>query len=78
MPGENCSIFNCHSSKAAPGISLFRVPTKDGEYSANWSNKIVVAITSDRVIDGNLKRQIKNRTLHTCELHYPQEKKVTS
>ena len=72
MPGENCLIFNCHSSRAAPGISLFRVPTKDGEYSANWSNKIVIAITSDRVIDGNLKRQIKNRTLHTCELHYPQ------
>ena len=31
-------------------------------------------ITRDRVIDLNLKRQIKNQTLHTCELHYPQEK----
>ena len=76
MPGENCSIFNCHSSRAAPGISFFRVPTKDDEYSTNWRNKIVAVITRDRVIDGNLKRQIKNRTLHTCELHYPQEKMI--
>ena len=29
----------------------------------------------DRVILGNLKRQIKNRILHTSELHYPYEKR---
>ena len=29
---------------------------------------IVVVITQDRVIDDNLKRQIKNRTLYTCRL----------
>ena len=33
MPGENCLIFNWHSSRAAPGISFFRVPTKDDGYS---------------------------------------------
>ena len=76
MPGENYSIFNCHSSRAAPGISFFRVPTKDDEYSTNWRNKLVAVITRDRVIDGNLKRQIKNRTLHTCELHYLHEKTI--
>ena len=73
---ENCSIFNCHSSRAALGISFFRVPTKDDEYSTNWRNNIVAVVTRDRVIDGNLKRQIKNRALHTCELHYPQEKLI--
>ena len=76
MPRENCSIFNRHSFRAAPGISLFRLPRKDDEYSANWRNNIVAIITRDRVIDGNLKRAIKNQTLHTCELHYPQEKMI--
>ena len=33
MPGENCLIFNWYSSRAAPGISFFRVPTKDDGYS---------------------------------------------
>ena len=78
MPGENCSNFNCHSSRAAPGISYFRVPTKDNKYSTNWRNNIAAVITRDIVIDGNLKRQIKSGTLHTCELHYPQEKKIRS
>ena len=78
MSGDNCSIFNSHSSRAAPGISFFRVPTKDDEYSTNWRSNIVAVITSDRMIDDILKRQIKNRTLHICELHYPQENKDTS
>ena len=59
MPSENCSIFNCHSSGAAPAISFFRVPTKDDKYSTNWRNNIVAIVTDDRVIDGNVKRQIK-------------------
>ena len=76
MPGENSSIFNCHSSSATLGISFFRVPTKDDKYITNWRNNIVAVISCDRMIDGNLKRQIKNRTLHTFELHYPQEKMI--
>ena len=50
---------------AASGISfLIRVPTKDEEYSINWKNSIVAVIT--RYLwygdEGNLKKQIKNRT----------------
>ena len=50
MPGENCSIFNEHSSRAAPGISSFRLPTKDDEYSTKWRNNIAVVITRDRLV----------------------------
>ena len=73
MPGENWWIFNCHCSRVAPEISFFRVTTKDDKHSTNWGNNIVAVMTRDRVIDGDLKGQIKNRTLHTCE---PQEKKI--
>ena len=48
MSGENCLIFNWYGSRAAPGISFSRVPTKDDEYSINWSNNIVAVITHDR------------------------------
>ena len=44
MSGENCL-----SSRAAPGISFFRVPTKDDEYSINWRNNIVAVITRDTI-----------------------------
>ena len=48
MSGENCSIFNGHSSRAAPEILFSRVPTKDDEYNINWRNNIVAVITRDR------------------------------
>ena len=40
---------------ASPGMSYFRVPTKDEEYSTNWRNNIVTVITRDRVLKENLK-----------------------
>ena len=33
-----------------------------------WKENIVTAITQNRVIDDNLKRQFKNRTLYTSRL----------
>ena len=30
MPGENFSTFNCYSSRAAPEMSFFRLPKKNG------------------------------------------------
>ena len=50
MPGENCLIFNWHSSRATPGISFFGVPAKDNEYCINWRNTIVTVITRDTVM----------------------------
>ena len=31
MPDENFLIFNCYISRAAPGSSFFRLPTRDDE-----------------------------------------------
>ena len=50
MSVENCLIFNWHVSRAPPGISIFRVLTKDDEYNINWRNNIVAVITRDTVI----------------------------
>ena len=50
MSGENCLIFNWHSSRAAPGISFFEVPTKDNENCKNWRNNIVAVITRGTVM----------------------------
>ena len=45
MSGENYLTFNWHGSRAAPGISFFRLPAKDDKYSINWKSKIVAVIT---------------------------------
>ena len=36
--------------------------------ASHWRKNIVAVVTQDRVIDDNLKRQIKNRPLYTCRL----------
>ena len=60
MPGINYVIYGCFSARTTPGISLYR--------SLTLEENIVAVITQDKVIDDNLKGQIKNRTLCTCRL----------
>ena len=70
MPGANCSIYGCKTSRKDKGIAIFRVPTGEDEFSTKWRDEIVNIITKDRVIDKNLRRQIDTKNLYTCELHY--------
>ena len=60
MFGVNYVIYGCSSARLTPGVSLY--------WSLTLVENIVAVITQDRVIDDNLKRQIKNRTFCTCRL----------
>ena len=60
MPGVNYVIFGCSSARLTPGVSLYQ--------SLTLEENIVAVITQDRVMDDNLKKQIKNQTLSTCRL----------
>ena len=60
MPGVNYVIYVCSSARTTPGVSQYRSLTR--------VENIVAVITQDRVIDDNLKRQIKNQTVCTCRL----------
>ena len=60
MPGVNYVIYGCSSARTTSGVSLY--------WSLTLEENIVVVSTQDRVIDDNLKRQIKNQTLCTCRL----------
>ena len=60
MPGVNYVIYGCSSARTTPGVSLY--------WSLTLEENIVAVITQDRVIDDNLKKQIKNRTLCTIRL----------
>ena len=63
ISGENCLIFDWHSSRAAPGILFFRVPTKDHDYKLEKQHCYNgCSYFSWCSYEGNIKRQIKNRT----------------
>ena len=60
MPGVNYVIYDFYSARTTSGVSLY--------WSLTLEESIVAVITQDRVIDNNLKKQIKNQTLCTCRL----------
>ena len=60
MPGVKYVIYSGSSARTL-GVSLYRSCLKLEE-------NIAAVITQDRVIDDNLKEQIKNQTLCTCRL----------
>ena len=59
-PGVSYVIYGCFSARATPGVSLYQ--------SLTLEENVVAFITQDKVIDDNLKRQIKNDTLCTCRV----------
>ena len=76
MPGDNCAIPSCSTSRATLGVALLGMPKNDDEYNVNWRKNIVDMITKIRVVDASLKRQIERKSLHFCEKHYPEEKLI--
>ena len=75
MPGVNCAIPRCSTSRATTGVAFLGIPKDNDEYNVNWRKNIVDMITKIRVVDASLKRKIE-RSLHLCEEHYPEEKLI--
>ena len=60
MHGVKYVIYGCSSARTTPEVSLYQNLTLE--------ENIVAVISQDRVIDNNLKRQIRDQTLRTCRL----------
>ena len=76
MPGGNCAIYGCNTSRIHVGISLHKVPQKDDDYSSNWRRKLVDIIVKDRELDASLKKQIEKKNLYICELHFTEDQLI--
>ena len=68
MPGENCSVVGCGSSRRTKCIGIFKLPSKilHKEWREKWLNEI----TKCRVLDKSFKIQIENDRVYTCEKHF--------
>ena len=75
---DNWLICDWYSSRATLGISFFRVPTKDDEYSINWRNNIQHCCSYYSWYHTVLKAILKNDKLKTeqFQLHYPQKSMI--
>ena len=70
MPGVNCSIKGCSTSRRTKGISIFKIPKASNVTQKELRNELVSVITRDREIDQDLGRQIKEDGIHICEKHF--------
>ena len=70
MPGANCSIYGCSTSRRYIEISIFKIPSPNSESNKNWRRELLKIVTKDRVVDENLQRQIDANKIHICEKHF--------
>ena len=63
MSGVNYVIYDCFYGRKTPGVLQY--------WSLTLEENIIAIITQYRVIDGNVKRQIKNRNLCACRSYKP-------
>ena len=71
MPGVNCSVFGCGSSRRTKGLGIFQIPAEhvDKEWRVRWLNEL----TKTRTVDQDFRRQISENNVHTCEKHFRDE-----
>ena len=62
MPGVNYVMYCCSSGRTTPRVSL--------KQSLTFEENIVPVITQDRVIEGNLKRQVKTKVCVLVDYSY--------
>ena len=78
MPGANCSIFGCGTSRTKnyQGLSIFKIPGtkvyKDNteEQQIKWRRDFLSCVTKDREIDQCLSEAIKKDHIYICEKHF--------
>ena len=73
MPGANCAIFGCGTSRKQK-ISIFKLPNPaKGEFYKKWNRATLNIITRDRVVDEKLKKLIHENKLFICERHFDED-----
>ena len=73
MPGADCCIVNCGTSRYHKDISLFKIPTPKDDANIKWRREMMNVITRDREHDASFTEQIDKDKLHICERHFSPE-----
>ena len=69
MPGANCSIYGCGTSRRNEGVGIFRLPSAKDDNTKKWRSEILNVISKDRVVNASFKEKIEKNTVYVCEKH---------
>ena len=79
MPGANCCLPQCGTSRRTKGCGIFKLPQRKDEFYQKWNEKMLQIIKKYRVEDENFKIQVKNGSVYICERHFlPEDIELTS
>ena len=75
MPGDNCSIYGCGTSRSKKykGVGIFKVPSGEDPFNTKWREQLIHVVTRNRVIDANLRSQINAKRIFICQRHFTDE-----
>ena len=74
MPGDNCSVFGCGTSRRLKRIGIFKISQSKPENVEHevWRSSWLNAISKSRVMDKIFKRLIDKERVFACEKHFHQ------
>ena len=73
MPGVNCAIVGCGTSRRTKGIGIFKLPAAKNDKYKRWREEWLSEITKTRVIDKAFREKILNDTVYKCKKHFKAE-----
>ena len=74
MPGDNCSVFGCGTSRRTKALGIWKLPSPKDESHRKWRDAWLSEITKTRIVDTAFRKKIKNDNVYTCEKHFhPQD-----
>ena len=62
MPGVNCAVVGCGTSRRTKGIGIFKLPAAKNDKYKRWREEWLSEITKTRVIDKAFREKILNDT----------------
>ncbi|KAJ8050297.1 hypothetical protein HOLleu_03441 [Holothuria leucospilota] len=77
MPGDNCAVNGCGTSRRSKGVGIFKLPAAKNQEYMRWHASWLNEITKSRVIDKEFREKIRNDRVFTCERHFrPEEVEI--
>lgn len=73
MPGDNCSVFGCGSSRRTKNIGIFKLPLAKDEAHRKWRHVWLEEIKKTREMNQDFRQLIERDRIHTCEKHFAPE-----
>ena len=73
MPGANCSMYGCGTSRKHKDIGIFKLPLPKDDFHRKWRQDLIDIILRFRVLDESLERQINEDRIHICQRHFRED-----